>query len=355
MIVIGSFKTGGAERMSINTGEELLRRGYDVYYILQKPIFEIPNSIPTERIFVLRKTGKERGLRKVIGLFYGVLVKSREVKPDVIVAFSRFSSFLSCFTFHGKVIARFDMNPFTLRIKQRVWATYVLYFPFIRKVVVPSTGMYKALVTLRPSHKKKFAIIPNSINMHAVQERSSEFSPGLPFQYCCAMGRLSHQKNFQLLINAYSRSRLKQKLKLVIIGDGFLKEELLELVRSLQMEEHIVLTGQLKNPFPTLLKAQFFINSSNRESFCNVILEALSLSRPVVATDCDYGPADIVNDQHNGFLINNNDLEALTAVLDRIADDPLVLEVLRKNTVSSIRRFEIASVVDQWEQLIKGV
>ena len=57
--------------MGINTGEELLKRGYDVHYIVQRPIFEIPNSIPYERIKVLRKKDNQSLLYKINSLFFG--------------------------------------------------------------------------------------------------------------------------------------------------------------------------------------------------------------------------------------------------------------------------------------------
>jgi GalNAc-alpha-(1->4)-GalNAc-alpha-(1->3)-diNAcBac-PP-undecaprenol alpha-1,4-N-acetyl-D-galactosaminyltransferase len=353
LIMIGSFKTGGAERMSINTGEELTRKGYDVYYLLQKPVFEIPNTIPLERIIVLRPEARSDLFYKVTRLFIGVFLKTRAIRPDVIIAFSRFSSFLACFTFHPKIFARFDMNPFELSKKQHVWADVVLRYFGVRKVVVPSTGMYKALQKARPTYRHKIEVIPNSIDQTAVHRKASEGKTPYSFRYLVGMGRLSQQKNFEMLIRAFAKSKIRYQLKLVVIGDGTLRTTLTALIHSLALKDDVILTGQLSNPFPVVAGATFMVNASSRESFCNVILEGLTLSLPVVATDCNYGPSDLVENGYNGFLIKNNDIEDLVNSLDRIADDPSMLERWRANAIASSKQFELSNVIEKWIALIR--
>src|SRR5690606_9937544 len=199
----------------------------------------------------------------------------------------------------------------------------------------------------------KFHVIPNSIDESMILQRAAmEKSPYL-FDYIVGMGRLSHQKNFELLINAFSTSRLRDKFKLIIIGHGLLKTKLENLIVSLKIEDRVLLTGQMANPFPVVAGAKFMINTSARESFCNVILEGLTLSLPVVATDCPYGPADMIRNNYNGFLIENNNLEQLVQTLNRIADDGTMLDVLKSNARVSMEKFRLNTVIDQWLELIR--
>ena len=353
--MIGSFKTGGAERMSINTGQELSRRGYDVFYLIQKPIFEIPNSIPRDRIVVLRSEKENGLLQKVYSLFVGVYFEVRKIKPDVIIAFSRFSSFLACFSLHRRIIGRFDMNPFTLSRKQRIWANVVISSPFVRKIVVPSTGMFRALTEARPGKTEKFIVVANSIDKDLVKVKARDEFPGFDFPFICAMGRLAHQKNFSLLIRAFGKSNLRAVAKLVIIGDGVLRGQIEAEIKGLDLTDNVIITGQLKNPFPLLKKALFLVNTSDRESFCNVILEGLTLSLPVVATNCDYGPEDMVQNGVNGFLTKTGDESDLITALNKLTENKELLEQLRKNAESSVEKFQISKVVDSWERLINEV
>ena len=357
LIIVGSFKTGGAERMSINTGEELLKRGFDVHYIVQRPIFEIPNTIPKERITILRKKNDQSVFYKIRSLFFGVYNVSRRINPDLVIAFSRFSSFLACFTFNTNIIARFDMNPYTLNRKQRIWANYVLNFPGVKKVVVPSTGMLKALKEKKPKYSNKFIVIPNSIRSITVNKRAEEpVSEKFKFtNYISAMGRLSAQKNFELLIKGFSKSRISDKFKLVIVGDGNLKDKLIDFATKNSVENKIIFTGQLENPFPVIDRSSFFVNTSTRESFCNVILEALTLSKPVIATDCDYGPSDMIDNGENGFLIESNNLDQLVDKLNSLGEDNLLIDKMSANAKKSSLRFQIDYIGNEWENLIKNI
>lgn len=352
LIMIGSFKTGGAERMSINTGLELARRGHEVYYLIQKPIFEIPNNIPSNRIVVLRKDSEKWIFQKVKSLFIGVYFEVKKIKPDIIIAFSRFSSFLACFSFHKRIIGRFDMNPFTLSRKQRIWANVAVQNPLVRRIVVPSTGMLRALTRSKPSKASKFLVIANSIDRALVKEKAKDPLDGFDFPFVCAMGRIAHQKNFSLLVRSFHKSKLRTMVKLVIIGDGVLRNELETEISSLGLVDSVIITGKVNNPFPIVRKALFLINTSDRESFCNVILEGLTLSLPVVATNCDYGPEDMVKNGVNGFLTTPGDEIELIAVLDKLAEDSKLLNELRQNTEASVEKFEIGNVVDSWEKLI---
>lgn len=352
LIIIGSFKVGGAERMSINTGEELSKRGYDVHYIVQRPIFEIPNSIPDDKIHVLRKKNNQSLFYKISALFLGVYRETRKINPDVIIGFSRFSSFLANFTFHPNIIARFDAYPFRLTKKQRIWADIIISSPFIKKIVIPSSDMLNALEEHRPKGKKKFTLIPNSIFASSILKKIEEGEAEYTFEYISAMGRLSWQKNFELLINAYSKSSIKEKLKLVIIGDGPNRRHLEDLVIKYKLQDFIIFTGRLENPFKILNNSCFFVNPSRFESFGNVILEALLLGKPVIATDCNYGPADMVKTGYNGALISDNDEDELLAKLNEWGNSEETRNLFIPNTYNSAIKFDIDHVGDTWEKVI---
>lgn len=356
LIITGSFKTGGAERTSLTVGQALLDRGYDVHYIVQRPIFEIPHRIPEQRIHVLRQQDRRDLFYKSTRLFGGAALVTRRLNPDVIVAFTRFSSLLACTTLHPRIIARFDMQPFELKRKQRIWANVVTTSPNARAIVVPSSRMQAALQQLRPCQREKFLSISNSVDNARVLRQAGEVPQPLhPFPYIAAMGRLSQQKNFSLLLTAYAQSRLRSTHKLIIVGDGPLRTELERQVASSNLAEEVLLVGQQSNPFPTIAGASLLVNTSSRESFCNVILEALALSTPVIATDCNYGPSELVQHDVSGLLVRNNDAQALTEALNVVSDRPETLARWRENASEIARKLDVKHVTTKWVDLIERV
>jgi len=353
LLIIGSFKTGGAERVTINTGSELQKRGFDVYYALQKNVIELPNHIAKDKIYILRKSDSQSKLYKIYALFVGIFLVRLKVRPKVVIGFSRLSSFLACFTLCSRVIARFDANPYRLSRKQHIYANFIFAWPFVRKIIVPSSGMYKAISAVKPAKKDKLMVIPNTIDVSKVIGLS-QHAPDrhFNFKFICAMGRLSHDKNFELLIQAYHDSEIRKHYKLVIIGDGKLRGKLEKMVDDLALKEDVLFPGFMNNPYPIVKQAEFLVNSSRNESFCNVILEGLTLSLPVIATDCDYGPADMIRNDENGFLIETNSVPALVNILDRIADDKSVLTKFRLNAGASVKEFELSNVIEKWISLL---
>ena len=358
LIIIGSFKIGGAERMAINVGEKLNNASsYEVHYALQRPIFQIPNSIDKSRIHLLNKKIEGNKYKLHFKSFIGIFLLRLKLSPKIVIGFTYFSSFLACFTFCKNTIGRFDINPFLLAKKRHHAANFTSKWPFIRKIIVPSSGIAEELRQINPYFKSKTHVINNAIDFDQVLDMANSQISDVVFQeqYISAMGRLTHQKNFPLLLNAYSKSRIKEKFKLLIIGDGILKNELINLVHQINIEDRVIFTGFLKNPFPFIKNSKFFINTSDFESFCNVILEALALSNMVVASDCVSGPSEMIVPGYNGFLFEPNNEIELIKILDELSDNLMLIEKLTLNAVTSTKKFQLDEIGLKWERLFESL
>ena len=355
LIVVGSFKIGGAEKMAIVIGEELAKRGFLVHYAIQKPIFQIPHEISSERIHVLNK-------KKESGKYYhhsnniiqiGRLARSFE--PDVVIGLTYFSSFLSCFTFCNNIIGTFDVNPYVLGKKRHRIADFVCRWSKVKKIVGPSKGTVKELKIARPNFSDKFITIYNALDFNRVEKLSEteiEESYLNKKPFISAMGRLSNQKNFPLLIKSYAESDIKDKYNLVIIGDGPQKSELENLIKAYKLENQIFLLGFRSNPYPYIKQSEFFVNTSNYESFGVVILEALALGKMVIATDCPSGPSELIQDSKNGFLTKVNNMDSLMNKLNHISNNPELISEKSSMAKRSVNRFKISAIGDEWESLI---
>ncbi len=169
-----------------------------------------------------------------------------------------------------------------------------------------------------------------------------------PKKFIVAVGRLTYQKHFDLMIEAFAKSKAQQECDLIILGDGELREELEALVKKLGMEGKVHLPGRLKNPFVYMKNAEFMTLSSRAEGFPMVLIEALSLSCPVIATDCPTGPREIVKKDVNGLLIEMDNQQVLTDSIDKLFYDKSLREQFSKNAQESVSHLSVENICKEW-------
>lgn len=134
--------------------------------------------------------------------------------------------------------------------------------------------------------------------------------------YVVSLGRLTEQKDHPTLLRAYAASALRVSHRLVIVGDGVWLGQLKQLAEELGLGDRVVFTGAMDNPYRVLADAKLHILSSRWEGYPNVLLEALALGVPVVATDCPHGPREILDDGILGRLAPVRDVVALACAMD---------------------------------------
>ncbi len=134
-------------------------------------------------------------------------------------------------------------------------------------------------------------------------------------------GRLVRQKGFDILLRAFAGFSAPDA-RLAILGEGIERESLSRQARALGIAERIIMPGHVDNPAPWFNHAAAFALSSRWEGFGHVIVEAMACGAPVVAFDCPYGPADIVEDGKTGILLPPEDADAMASALNRVIRDP---------------------------------
>jgi glycosyltransferase involved in cell wall biosynthesis len=168
-----------------------------------------------------------------------------------------------------------------------------------------------------------------------------------------AAGRLRHQKGFDLLIDAYAGVvRERPGWPLRIAGTGELNAALTEQVRACGLAEAVTLIGRTREMGREMTRASIYVLSSRFEGFPLVLLEAMSVGLAVVSFDCPTGPAEIIQDHHNGLLVPAGDVDALAvALLELMADEPLRRD-LGAAAAETARAFTMDAIGPRWDALL---
>jgi N-acetylgalactosamine-N,N'-diacetylbacillosaminyl-diphospho-undecaprenol 4-alpha-N-acetylgalactosaminyltransferase len=214
-------------------------------------------------------------------------------------------------------------------------------------------------------------VIPNAIDTHEIDRLLAAEPPhDLPDRYVLASGRLVHQKGFDILLHALRGSTLERDgIKLVILGDGRDKDDLVALAQRLGLADKIVFRGFVANPFIYKKRAEFFVFPSRYEGFGNALLESLYCELPVVAFNCITGPGDFVIHETNGLLVEpfdrrqlmgsgrddvrDEDVMNLRQTIDRMHMDADLRLSLRRQSRSSVEQFRIEHIAEMYEQIFK--
>ncbi len=155
------------------------------------------------------------------------------------------------------------------------------------------------------------------------------FAPNQP-PVILGAGRLHPQKDFATLIRAFAKLRQQRPARLLIIGGEPAQKEMLQsLIYELNLEQDAQLYGFTENPYAFMAKAKVFVLSSQYEGFGNVLVEAMATGTPVVSTNCESGPAEILEYGKYGKLTPVSNPDKLAAAILSTLDNPIDQDTLK--------------------------
>jgi len=208
-------------------------------------------------------------------------------------------------------------------------------------VVSSSLGRYASQHVTRHAPVR---FVPNPVR--ALPEATVRSSPSDRFRFL-SVGRLSHQKGQDLLLEALALARPHlPPVELVLVGSGPEETSLRRLSEELGLTDLVTFAGYVSDPSPHFRSADCFVLASRWEGFGVVLVEALQFGLPLLAVDCDFGPADVITDRRIGELVPAGDVEALASGLRRAAatgSEP-AQEAFRRAAASRYGRHEVASL-----------
>lgn len=203
-------------------------------------------------------------------------------------------------------------------------------------VIAVSGGVAQNLKSMFSKNKHKVhtiynAVIENNPNEIYFETYDEYWEKNIPT--ILAVGRLEKEKSYETLINAFAILVEKIDCRLIILGEGQERRGLQQLIDELSLSDKICLKGFVDNPHEYMRRSSVFVLSSVSEGLGNVLIEALGAGIPVVSTDCNYGPAEILENGKYGKLVPVKNPEMLAAEIEETLKNPPDREMLKQRSL----------------------
>lgn len=348
---------GGAEHVTLTLLQKLDREQFDLSLVLLRRDGELLADVPADvAVHVL-------GARNLWTCWWSLAWLLRREKPDVL--FSPGGTNVPAVL--AKWLARIPLrlvlsernilhhSKLTWKRRLMVWCQRLLY-PYADGLTAVSEGVKQDMVEKLHLPPARIQVIYNPIVDDSLATLAKEpiehpwFHEDVPI--ILGVGRLVVQKNFALLIRAFAQVRAQRRARLVILGEGPLRQALLALANELNVADDLWLPGFDKNPFKYMARAEIFVLSSLHEGLPGALIQAMACGTAVIATDCPAGPSEIITPEQDGILIPVNDVATLTEQIKRLLDNPDLRQRLARQGQQSSQRFAVNPVIEQYTQVL---
>ncbi|TVP53435.1 MAG: glycosyltransferase [Mongoliibacter sp.] len=354
-LLINSLRLGGAEKNCVNLANAFVEKGIKVTLVVlelrdavlkdklspEVNLVSLETAHARESIFKLRKLILENNIKQFLVFTFQLAVVLVLIRKIWKAEFT--------------IVAR-SINSLTEKYKHEksLWHKWISqlmvkrWFFEVDHIIAQSTGMKKELLVLMGKKQTPVTVIFNFLEVGPekilIDQKSDREERKLLF-----VGKLKPQKNLFFLIDAFALAlEKKQGMTLKIVGDGELKAELQDYIKSKGLQHSIILSGKSENVSEYYLEANLLVLTSHYEGFPNVLVEAHSFGIPVVSMDCPSGPSDIVIQNENGLLVKDKNPK----IFGEAIIQALELGWEKEKIKASVDRFSKQKAVEEYLEVM---
>ena len=369
LFVTTALGGGGAEKHLLRVANHLDRGRFRVSLALVKPAGEFEHALaPDVEKFYLNRARKGSTTLRALRSIGALRCLLRSERPDVVFSVIDLVNLLSVYAARGaeprpKVVLGVQTPPSIAYdswgpVSKTILRLVPRLYPEADHIVALSEGVAADLASLAPRARGRVSVIHNAGVEREVREMAREGVPaeellGGPLVVAC--GRLKPLKGFALLIDALAEVRQTVPAHLWIIGEGEQRAALERQAARLGLGDCVRLLGFRQNPYRYMAAADVFVLSSLYEGFGNVIVEAMACGAPVVATDCPYGPREIIRDGESGVLVEPASAASLARGILRVLGDEELKRRLASKGAERARDFDARPIADAYGELFLRV
>ncbi len=338
---------GGGERVTINLANYFEEKGYDVKIVSlsqQKTsnIYSINKRIEIEYLNINFNIGSN-AIKKILSIIKTNIYFSKHKSESIVLGIGNYPSLLLC-------LLPKRMNIKTVGCQHLAYSGIKGIWAILRRSLFNRLDRVVSL-TIHDLSKyqqinKDSICIPNSISIFPNQPAA------LTNKRILFIGRMVYEKGYDILIEVLKKvSDRHPDWDFRIIGDGPLKNSIVEKIELSGLKEKISLIPSTKFVIEEYLNASIFLMTSRTEGLPMVLLEAQVCGLPIVSFDCETGPSDIVVDNANGFLIDCYDIEIMVQKISLLCCDHELRLKFGKDAVENVKKFRPEIINSKWDGL----
>jgi glycosyltransferase involved in cell wall biosynthesis len=340
-IFLQALPTGGAERMMLNLASGMVDQGIAVDLVLAVATGSLLTAVPPEVRLV------DLGARRTVDSILPLARYLRRERPTALLSalthVNVAAVFATLLSGHRTRIVVSERSTISQESAEVTGATVHLAYKLVPwtyaradGIVAVSSRVAKDLSNYTNLPLEQISVINNPVVTKNTLQLASEpvdhpwFGPDQP-PVILGVGRFSPEKDFGTLVRAFEEVRRSRPARLVLLGEGRRERAKLEaMVEQLGLQEAVYLPGFVKNPHAYMSRAAALVLTSRWEGSPNVLVEAMACGTPVVSTDCQSGPREILEDGRYGRLCPVGDSRQIAQAILETLTDPVPPESLRR-------------------------
>ena len=367
--IAGTCHSGGMERVLANKANYLTEHGYEVVIVTTDqqglpPFFPLAEQI---RCIDLGINYEENNGKSFANKLLHYPLKQyrhkkrlaailKQEKPDITVSmFCNDAGFITRINDGSKKVLEIHFSKFK-RLQYNRKGLWRLADLWRSKQDEKTVRRFDKFVVLTEEDKGYWGNLPNITVIPNANTFATPQTAALENKKVIAVGRYTHQKGFERLIEAWHiLSPEFPDWKLDIIGDGEERDKLQHLIRFYHLEEQVTLASPTKSIDKVYLDASVLAMPSRYEGLPMVLLEAQAFGLPIVSFACKCGPKDIVADGETGFLVEENDIEGLARQLAKVMKDKNLRKQMGRKAKEVSLRYAEDAVMAKWTALFDSL
>ena len=348
-------RTGGTERVTAMIANELSKKQtYEVHIISvtnesMASFFELEPTVYHHRILQQKTVNLKKDYFKVV---HGIRKYIKKHSIDILIEVD--------------VICNLYTIPATRFLKTKIisWEHFNYYSNNGSKLRDISRKMTKYfshhIVTLteqdRQNYSEKLGVTHKVTCIYNPIQSDEMYPYNVTSKQILSVGRLTYQKGFDLLCEVAKEVLHKHPCwTWIIVGEGEDRELIERKIKEYHLENRLILTGNQKEVGPYYQNSSLYVMTSRYEGLPMTLLEAKSYQLPIISFNCQTGPADLILDNKNGYLIEQGNVAIMAEKIINLLDNESLRQQFSSQALVDIKKFGIDEVMSKWNHLLEVI